>query len=71
MLGCKPAETPMESSTKLGENKESIPVDKGSYQRLVGKLIYLSHTRPNRGFLVGVLSQFMNDPTKEQMEAVN
>ena len=71
MLGCKPAETPMDSSTKLGANKDSVPVDKGKYQRLVGKLIYLSHTRPDIGFSVSVVSQFMNDPTEEHMEAVN
>ena len=71
MLGCKPAETPMDSSTKLGANKDSVPVDKGRYQRLVGKLIYLSHTRPDIGFSVSVVSQFMNDPTEEHMEAVN
>ena len=71
MLGCKPAETPMDSSTKLGANKDSVPVDKGRYQRLVGKLIYLSHTRPDFGFSVSVVSQFMNDPTEEHMEAVN
>ena len=71
MLGCKPAETPMDSSTKLGANKDSVPVDKGRYQRLVGKLIYLSHTRPDIGFSVSVFSQFMNGPTEEHMEAVN
>ena len=71
MLGCKPAETPMDSSTKLGANKDSVPVDKGRYQRLVGKLIYLSHTRPDIGFSVSVANQFMNDPTEEHMEAVN
>ena len=61
----------MDSSTKLGANKDSVPMDKGRHQRLVGKLIYLSHTRPDIGFSVSVVSQFMNDPTKEHMEAVN
>ena len=45
-------------------------MDKGRYQRLVGKLIYLSHTRPDIGFSVSVVSQFMNRPTEEHMEAV-
>jgi hypothetical protein len=35
-------------------------VDKVRYQRLVGRLIYLSHT--NIAFAVGVLSQFMHAP---------
>nr|CAN70115.1 hypothetical protein VITISV_020105 [Vitis vinifera] len=70
MLGCKPAETPMGSTVKLEESDGSAPVDKGRYQRLVGKLIYLSHTRPDIGFSVSVVSQFMNNPTKKHMTAV-
>ena len=46
MLGCKPTNTPMNYTTKLG----SALVDKGRYQRLVGKLISLTHTRPDIGF---------------------
>ena len=43
-LGCKPANTPMDSTKRLNRSEESTPIDKGRYQRLVGKLIYLSHT---------------------------
>ena len=70
MLGCKPAKTPMESMAKLDIGKESNPVDKGRYQRLVGKLIYLSHTRPDIGFSVSIISQSMNNPKEEHLEAV-
>ncbi|RVW69268.1 Copia protein [Vitis vinifera] len=70
MLGCKPSDTPMDSQKKLGIEKESTPVDRGRYQRLVGRLIYLSHTRPDIGFAVSVVSQFMHSPTEEHMEAV-
>ncbi|XP_059590838.1 retrovirus-related Pol polyprotein from transposon RE1 isoform X3 [Vitis vinifera] len=70
MLGCKPIETPMDSQKKLGIEKESTPVDRGRYQRLVGRLIYLSHTRPDIGFAVSAVSQFMHSPTEEHMEAV-
>ncbi|RVW83231.1 Retrovirus-related Pol polyprotein from transposon RE1 [Vitis vinifera] len=52
MLGCKPIDTPMDSQKKLGIEKESTPVDRGRYQRLVGRLIYLSHTRLDIGFAV-------------------
>nr|CAN65095.1 hypothetical protein VITISV_011639 [Vitis vinifera] len=54
MLGCKPAETPMNTTVKLEESDGSAPVDEGRYQRLVGKLIYLSHTRLDIGFSVSV-----------------
>ncbi|RVW99246.1 Retrovirus-related Pol polyprotein from transposon TNT 1-94 [Vitis vinifera] len=70
MLGCKPTETPMDTTIKLEESDGSAPVDKGRYQRLVGKLIYLSHTRPDIGFSVSVVSQFMNNPTEKRMTAV-
>ncbi|RVW85510.1 Retrovirus-related Pol polyprotein from transposon RE1 [Vitis vinifera] len=70
MLGCKPIDTPMDSQKKLGIEKESTPVDRGRYQRLVGRLIYLSHTRPDIGFAVSAISQFMHSPIEEHMEAV-
>ena len=46
-------------------------MDKVRYQRLVGKLIYLAHTRPDIGFTVSTVSQFMNNPNEEHMGAVH
>ena len=37
----------------------------------VGKLIYLSHTRPDIFFAVSVVSQFMQAPYEKHMEAIN
>ena len=37
-------------------------VDRGLYQRLVGKLIYLSHTQPHIAYVVSVVNQFMHSP---------
>ncbi|KAL8131529.1 hypothetical protein AgCh_007455 [Apium graveolens] len=68
MTGCKLIDTPMDPNTKL--QTTSISVDKGRYQRLVGKLLQLAHTRPDIGFPVSVVSQFMNSPTQEHMNAV-
>ena len=70
MLGCKPADTPIDYTTKLGTIKGSAPMDKGRYQRLVGKLIYLSHIRPDNVFSINVVSQFMNNPIEEHMKAM-
>ncbi|RVW79569.1 Retrovirus-related Pol polyprotein from transposon RE1 [Vitis vinifera] len=52
MLGCKPSNTPMDPFNKIGSKEDMVVVDKGRYQRLVGRLIYLSHTRPDISFAV-------------------
>ncbi|KAH9769750.1 protein kinase domain-containing protein [Citrus sinensis] len=54
MSGCKPADTPINPNVKLGEMKRGVHVDTGRYQGLVGKLIYLSHTRPDITFAVSM-----------------
>ena len=46
-------------------------MDKGKYQRLVGKLIYLAHTRLNLAFIVSVVSQYMHATCEEHLEAMN
>lgn len=69
MLRSKPIEVPIDLNHKIGISKDGKSVDRESYQRLVGKLIYLSHTRPDISFSVGVVSQFMHDP-KEHLDAI-
>jgi hypothetical protein len=51
MLGCKALDNPLEVNVKLGESNDSHLVDKGRYQRLVDRLIYSSHTRPNIAYV--------------------
>ena len=70
LLGGKGAGTPIESNVKLEENSNYLPVDKGRYQRLVGRLVYLSHIKPDIGFTVSLVSQFMHCPTKEHIQTV-
>ncbi|KAL0544017.1 hypothetical protein IC582_019128 [Cucumis melo] len=70
MLGCHPADTPIEFKRKLGNSDDQVPVGKEQYQRLVGKLIYLSHTCPDISFVVSAVSQFMQAPYEKHMEAV-
>ena len=69
-LGCKPAETPIEVNHRLRDVLEDTAVDRRSYQKLVGKLIYLSHTRPDIAYAVGVVSQFMHNPKESHLRAV-
>jgi Reverse transcriptase (RNA-dependent DNA polymerase) len=60
MLGCKPAIAPINQKTKLGTKTEE-PVDQERYQRLVGRVIYPSHTRLDISFVVSVVSRYMHD----------
>ncbi|BBH05042.1 HXXXD-type acyl-transferase family protein [Prunus dulcis] len=71
MLASKPADTPMELNHQLGEYPDQVPTNKERYQRLVGKLIYLGHTRPDIAYAVSVVSQFMHAPSEAHMDAVN
>ncbi|RVW46787.1 Retrovirus-related Pol polyprotein from transposon RE1 [Vitis vinifera] len=67
-IGCKPVSTPMDPNHKLGEAKEEPMVDKRMYQRLVGRLIYLAHTRPDIAYSVSLISQFMHDPREPHLQ---
>ncbi|XP_020242609.1 uncharacterized protein LOC109820827 [Asparagus officinalis] len=69
MLGCKPVTAPIDQKFKL-DAKAGEPIDRDRYQRLVRRLIYLSHTRPNISFTVSVVSRYMHDPRKGHMGAV-
>ncbi|XP_031264860.1 uncharacterized protein LOC116123194 [Pistacia vera] len=71
MLRCKPVETPIEPNLKFEEMSCDALVDKGRYQRLVGKLIYLSHIRPDITFPVSIVSQHMHSPLEKHFGAVS
>ena len=70
MSGCRPSNTPIDPNLKLGDNNKGVLVKTCRYQAIVGKLIYLSHTRPNIASAVNVVSQFMHYPYEEHLEAV-
>lgn len=69
MLGSKLASSPIEMNHRL-EGEEGEPMNREKYQRLVGKLIYFSHTRPDIAHDVSVASQFMHNPFPSHLEGV-
>ena len=70
-MGCKTIGAPIKQNHRIGNDEESPKVEKTLYQRLVGKLIYLSHTRLDIAYVVSVVSQFMHDPRERHLQAVN
>lgn len=69
MAGKKPLQLPMDIHMKLTPDKGDILFDPSLYQRLVGKLIYLTITRPDICFSVQLLSQYMHQPTSIHLQA--
>ncbi|XP_060177961.1 uncharacterized mitochondrial protein AtMg00810-like [Lycium barbarum] len=50
----------IEYAAKAFTNKDQIIQDPSSYQRLMGRLLYLTMNRPNLSFTVQVLGQYMH-----------
>ena len=46
-------------------------VNKEDYQKLVGRLLYLCHTRPDITYAVGVVSRYMHEPRSEHLDIVH
>ncbi|RDY07758.1 putative mitochondrial protein, partial [Mucuna pruriens] len=62
-LGCKTSGVPIKQNHRIGcEGSPTI-------EKLVGKLIYLSHTRPDIAYVVSVVIQFMHDPRERHLQA--
>nr|CAN79066.1 hypothetical protein VITISV_019693 [Vitis vinifera] len=70
MSGCQPVNTPIEEGLKLCVESNQVSTDKGRYQRLVGRLMYLAHTRPDLAYALSVVSQYMHNPGEQHMNAV-
>ncbi|RVW98253.1 Retrovirus-related Pol polyprotein from transposon RE1 [Vitis vinifera] len=70
MSGCQPVNTPIEEGLKLCVEPDQVSTDKGRYQRLVGRLMYLAHTRPDLAYALSVVSQYMHNPGEQHMNAV-
>ncbi|RVW47762.1 Retrovirus-related Pol polyprotein from transposon RE2 [Vitis vinifera] len=54
MPGCQLVDTPIEEGLKLCVEPNQVSIDKGRYQRLVGRLMYLAHTRPDLAYALSV-----------------
>ncbi|XP_019251165.1 PREDICTED: uncharacterized protein LOC109230090 [Nicotiana attenuata] len=79
LSAAKPIATPLDTNAKLttkeyddhckGQPADDPSADINSYQRLIGRLLYLTVTRPDISFSVQTLSQFLQQPKRSHMEA--
>nr|KYP76939.1 Copia protein [Cajanus cajan] len=70
LMNSKPVDTPMDPNAKLLPSQGEPFSDPERYRRLVGKLNYLTVTRPDISFAVSVVSQFLNSPCAGHWNAV-
>eukprot|EP00253_Pinus_taeda_P025520 PITA_25520 len=66
MEECKPAPYPFQSGAKLSITCTSPKVDATLYYQHVGKLLYLTHTRPDA---IGLIAWFMKNPHESHWKA--
>ncbi|GAB2279700.1 hypothetical protein Dimus_039365 [Dionaea muscipula] len=71
MTEAKPLALPMDVNQKLSADQGTSLEDPSRYRRMIGKLIYLTITRPDICYAVHILSQFMSKPTDMHMNAAN
>ncbi len=55
---------------KLSANERDLVEDTTMYRRIVGSLIYMTITRPDLSYVVGVVNQFMQTPQKPHLDVV-
>ncbi|WKA07496.1 hypothetical protein VitviT2T_025316 [Vitis vinifera] len=70
MSGCQPVNTPIEEGLKLCVEPNQVSIVKGRYQRFVGRLMYLAHTRPDLAYALSVVSQYMHNPGEQHMNVI-
>jgi hypothetical protein len=70
MAELKPQSTPMSMTTTLDPNENGEAVDQREYRSMIGSLLYLTVTRPDIQFIVGLCACFQASPRSSHRTAV-
>jgi hypothetical protein len=66
----KPVSTPMSSATSLGPDEDGEAVNQRDYRSMIGSLLYLTVTRPDIQFTVGLCARFEASPRSSHRTTV-
>ena len=69
MEDCSPSHTPLPEGLTLSKDSGTPPVNATLYRMLVGKLLFLTKTRPDITHAVSVASRFMQNPQEAHLQA--
>jgi len=70
MTGCKLISIPLEQNVKLSVDEGDLVEDTTMYRRILRSLIYMTITRPDLSYAIGVMNQFMQTPRKPHLDVV-
>jgi hypothetical protein len=70
MEKCNPVQAPMEAGLHLSKSSTCKHVDSTLYRSIIGSLRYLTHTRPDITYAVGIASRFMEKPASDHLAVV-
>ena len=62
--------TPMHPNTKLNKDEDGKEVNETRYRGMIGSLMYLTSSRPDISFSVGLCSRFQSNPKESHLMAV-
>src|SRR5271156_5451591 len=70
MEDSKPVGTPMATRCKLTKEDKITEVNQTLYRSMIGKLMYVVHTRPDIAHAVGIVARFSTNPKESHMTVV-
>jgi len=70
MTSYKPISIPLQQNVKLSADEGDLVEDTIMYRCIMGSLIYMTITRLNLSYAIGMLSEFMQTPRKPHLDAV-
>lgn len=68
MDGSNSVQNPIVPGCKLVKDESGVKVDKIYFKQIVGSLMYLTVTRPDVMFVVGLISRYMENPTELHLQ---
>ncbi|KAG5562829.1 hypothetical protein RHGRI_005526 [Rhododendron griersonianum] len=66
----KHSRTPMSTTTKLSKDVDGVSIDQTLYRSMIGSLLYLTASRPDIAFSVGVCARYQANPKESHLTAV-